>query len=59
MQKIYNLDGAAAFGVDSIFKFDLPVIQGIVIVFASLSIIAYLLIDILILMLDPRVRHKS
>ena len=59
LQKIYNLDGAAAFGVDSIFKFDLPVIQGVVIVFASLSIIVYLLIDMLILLLDPRVRHKS
>lgn len=59
MQKIYNLDGAAAFGVDSIFKFDMPVIQGVVIVFASLSIVAYLLIDIVILLLDPRVRHKS
>lgn len=59
MQKIYNLDGAAAFGVDSIFKFDMPVIQGVVIVFASLSIVAYLLIDMLILLLDPRVRQKS
>jgi peptide/nickel transport system permease protein len=59
LQKIYNLDGAAAFGVDSIFKFDLPVIQGVVIVFASLSIVAYLLIDIVILLLDPRVRAKS
>jgi peptide/nickel transport system permease protein len=58
LQKIYNLDGAAAFGVDSIFKFDLPVIQGVVIVFASLSIVAYLLIDIVILLLDPRVRAK-
>jgi peptide/nickel transport system permease protein len=59
LQKIYNLDGAAAFGVDSIFKFDMPVIQGVVIIFASLSIVAYLLIDIVILLLDPRVGQKS
>jgi peptide/nickel transport system permease protein len=59
LQKIYNLDGAAAFGVDSIFKYDMPVIQGVVIIFSSLSIVAYLLIDIVILLLDPRVVLKS
>jgi peptide/nickel transport system permease protein len=59
MQKIYNLDGAAAFGVDSIFKFDLPVIQGIVIALGGLTVVAFLVIDIVILLLDPRVRHKS
>ncbi|WP_328393737.1 ABC transporter permease [Nocardia sp. NBC_00416] len=59
MQKIYNLNGAAAFGVDSIFKFDLPVIQGIVIVLGGLTVLTFLVIDIVILLLDPRVRHKS
>lgn len=59
LQKIYNLDGAAAFGVDSIFKLDLPVIQGIVLVFGGLTVVAFLLIDILILLLDPRVRVSN
>lgn len=59
LQKIYNLDGAAAFGVDSIFKLDLPAIQGIVIVFGGLTVVVFLLIDILILLLDPRVQASN
>jgi peptide/nickel transport system permease protein len=59
IQKIYNLDGAAAFGVDSIFKMDLPVVQGTVLVFGGITVVVFLVIDILILLLDPRVRHKA
>ena len=56
-QKIFALDGAAAYGVDSIFRMDLPAIQGIVIVFGGVAVIAFLLIDIVILLTDARVRQ--
>ena len=56
-QKIFALDGAAAYGVDSIFRMDLPAIQGIVIVFGAVAVIAFLLIDIVILFTDARVRQ--
>lgn len=56
-QKIFALDGAAAYGVDSIFRMDLPAIQGIVIVFGGFAVIAFLLIDIVILLTDARVRQ--
>lgn len=56
MQKIFSLDGAGAFGVDSIFKMDLPVVQGIVLVFGAATVVLFLVIDILILLLDPRLR---
>ncbi|GAB3430219.1 ABC transporter permease [Actinophytocola sediminis] len=59
MQKIFSLDGAAAFGVDAILKLDLPVVQGIVLVFGGITVVLFLLIDILILLLDPRVRAKA
>ncbi|MFC5753228.1 ABC transporter permease [Actinomadura rugatobispora] len=59
MQKIFSLDGAAAFGVDSILKLDLPVVQGLVLVFGGITVVLFLLIDILILLLDPRVRAAS
>ncbi|TDC90208.1 ABC transporter permease [Actinomadura sp. 7K507] len=59
MQKIFSLDGAAAFGVDSIFKLDLPVVQGLVLVFGGITVVLFLLIDIMILLLDPRVRATS
>ncbi|MGW2306627.1 ABC transporter permease [Actinomadura luteofluorescens] len=59
MQKIFSLDGTAAFGVDSILKMDLPVVQGIVLAFGGTAVLLFLLIDILILLLDPRVRARS
>lgn len=58
-QKIFSLNGAAAYGVDSIFRLDLPAIQGVVIVFAGLTVVIFLLIDIVILLTDPRVRQKG
>jgi peptide/nickel transport system permease protein len=58
-QKIFTLDGAAAYSVDSIFRLDLPAIQGVVIVFGSLTVLVFLLIDIVILLTDPRVRQKG
>jgi peptide/nickel transport system permease protein len=59
MEKIFSLDGTAAFGVDSILKLDLPVVQGIVLVFGGITVVLFLLVDILILLLDPRVRAKA
>jgi ABC-type dipeptide/oligopeptide/nickel transport system permease component len=56
-QKIFALDGAAAYGVDAIFRVDLPAIQGIVIIFGGLAVVAFLLIDIVILLTDARVRN--
>jgi peptide/nickel transport system permease protein len=58
-QKIFTLDGAAAYSVDSIFRLDLPAIQGVVIVFGSITVLLFLLIDIVILLTDPRVRQKG
>lgn len=55
-QKIFALDGAAAYGVDSIFRLDLPAIQGTVIVFGGLAVIGFLLIDLVVLATDARVR---
>jgi peptide/nickel transport system permease protein len=58
-QKIFALDGAAAYSVDSIFRVDLPAIQGSVIVFGALTVVAFLVIDIVVLVTDPRVRQKG
>nr|MBF0685643.1 ABC transporter permease [Pseudomonas sp.] len=59
LQKIFTLDGAAAYSVDAIFRLDLPAIQGTVIVFGSLTVLVFLLVDILILLSDPRVRQRG
>ncbi|MGY1841308.1 MULTISPECIES: ABC transporter permease [unclassified Modestobacter] len=59
LQKIFTLDGAAAYSVDSIFRLDLPAIQGTVIVFGSLTVLVFLLIDLVIVLTDPRVRQKG
>jgi ABC-type dipeptide/oligopeptide/nickel transport system permease component len=59
MQKIFSLDGAAAFGVNAIFSMDLPVVQGMVLVFGGITVVLFLLVDIAVLLLDPRVRVKA
>ena len=43
--------------VDAIFKRDFPLVQGTVMIYAFVFVIANLIVDILYAVLDPRIRY--
>ncbi len=56
IEKVFNWNGAAQWGLNSISQLDLPAIQGFIIVIGTATILIYLLLDVLVLLLDPRLR---
>jgi peptide/nickel transport system permease protein len=57
VETVFNLPGMGQLVVNSIARRDFPVIQGVVMVIAVCYLLAALLVDVLYLVIDPRVRH--
>jgi peptide/nickel transport system permease protein len=55
----FSLPGVGALMIDGVSNKDLPVVQGIALVIATIVILANLAIDILYLIIDPRIRHRA
>ena len=55
-ENIFSLPGLGSLSVQSIVQSDLPVIEGITLITASLIIFANLIVDLLYAVVDPRVR---
>ena len=53
---VFSLNGIGQYAVRSVLAFDYPAIQGTVLVVAMVSLLIYLLLDILHAYLDPRIR---
>ncbi len=58
VEKVFALPGIGALMVDSIFRRDFPVVQGITFVLALLVILTNLTTDVVYSLLDPRVRFE-
>lgn len=56
IEKVFNWNGVAEWGLNAIGQLDLPAIQGFIIVVGTATIVIYLLLDVLVLLLDPRLR---
>jgi ABC-type dipeptide/oligopeptide/nickel transport system permease component len=56
-ETVFGWPGIGRLLVDSIFARDLPVVQGVVLVFATSFILINLAVDFLYLYLDPRVKY--
>jgi peptide/nickel transport system permease protein len=56
VETVFNWPGMGSLVFEGILRRDFPVVQGVVLVWASIVIIVNLLIDLLYLVLDPRVR---
>ena len=56
IEKVFGWNGVAQWGLNSISQLDLPAIQGFIIVVGTVTIVIYLLLDVLVLLLDPRLR---
>lgn len=57
VEVVFSLNGIGQFSVRSILNVDYPAIQGTVLVVAMVSLLIYLLLDIVHAYLDPRIRY--
>ena len=58
IEPIFSLPGVGAILVQSISNHDVPVVEGIVVVFGVVVVLANLLTDLLYTALDPRIRYE-
>jgi peptide/nickel transport system permease protein len=58
IEPIFSLPGVGAILIQSISDHDVPVVEGIVVVFAAIVVVANLLTDVLYTALDPRIRYE-
>ena len=55
VESIFALGGLGQYAIRSILAFDYPAIQGVVLTISALSLLVYLLVDVLHAAVDPRV----
>jgi len=56
-ESVFALPGIGRLSVDAILRRDYPVIQGVVLVVSGVYVLLNLLVDLLYLLLDPRIRY--
>ncbi len=56
VEVVFSLDGIGQYAIRSVLAFDYPAIQGVVLVVAMVSLLIYLLLDIVHAFLDPRIQ---
>jgi peptide/nickel transport system permease protein len=57
-ESVFNLPGIGRLTVDAVLARDYPVIQGIILLSSAFYVLLNLLIDLIYLLLDPRVRYQ-
>ena len=56
VERVFDMPGVGRLGVDSIQRSDLPTVQGFVLLTGTIVLVVNLLVDLLYVRLDPRVR---
>ena len=57
VERIFSYEGIGNMAIDAVINRDFPLIQGLVLTFAVLFIVLNLAVDVLVTLLDPRLRH--
>jgi peptide/nickel transport system permease protein len=57
IEQVFNLPGLGSMLLNGVLTHDLPVVQGVVIVFAVIVVVVNLLVDLLAAALNPRMRR--
>jgi ABC-type dipeptide/oligopeptide/nickel transport system permease component len=57
VERIFAYPGIGSMAIDAVINRDLPLIQGLVLVFGGLFILVNLAVDITVVTLNPRLRH--
>jgi peptide/nickel transport system permease protein len=56
-ESVFALPGIGRLTVDAIIRRDYPVIQGVILVISGVYVLLNLAIDVLYVVLDPRIRY--
>lgn len=56
-ESVFNLPGVGRLTIDAVLSRDYPVVQGVILFFAFVYIMVNLLIDLLYVLIDPRIRY--
>jgi peptide/nickel transport system permease protein len=59
IESVFNLPGMGRLLVQSVGRRDFPVVQGAVLTIAAVEVLVMLLVDVLYVYVDPRVRYGS
>lgn len=57
IERLFSYEGLGNMAIDAVINRDLPLIQGIVILFAAIFTAVNLVVDLLYTLLNPRLRH--
>ena len=57
IERLFSYEGLGNMAIDAVINRDLPLIQGIVLVFALLFVLINLAVDLMYALLNPRLRH--
>ncbi len=57
IERLFSYEGLGNLAIDAVINRDLPLIQGIVILFAAIFTVVNLVVDLLYAALNPRLRH--
>ncbi|RMD93957.1 MAG: ABC transporter permease [Alphaproteobacteria bacterium] len=57
VERLFSYEGLGNMAIDAVINRDLPLIQGIVILFALLFTVVNLMVDLTYVLLNPRLRH--
>jgi peptide/nickel transport system permease protein len=56
VEKLFVIPGVGAYGLNAVFSRDYPSVQGFILVVAAIFLVANLVVDLLYVWLDPRIR---
>jgi peptide/nickel transport system permease protein len=59
IETVFNIPGMGRLIVQSVTRRDFPVVQGAVMVVAAIEVLIMLIVDILYVFIDPRIRHGN
>jgi peptide/nickel transport system permease protein len=57
VERIFSYEGIGNMAIDAVINRDFPLIQGLILTFAVLFIALNLAVDLVVTLLDPRLRH--
>ncbi|GIJ29865.1 ABC transporter permease [Micromonospora qiuiae] len=57
VERVFAWDGLGAWALQGILRLDVPVVQGMVLIAGAITLITYTLLDIVVGLLDPRIKH--
>jgi peptide/nickel transport system permease protein len=59
IENVFNIPGLGRLLVQSVVRRDIPVVQGAVMTVAAIEVLIMLLVDLLYVYIDPRIRYGT